>query len=121
MSFVWRALLAVESVQYHQLVPMLLNELQRQQRELGELRAQTERLQAALLGATGAAELGRRTTTCKSPAIANDRCHMHGGASTGAPKGNKNALKHGLYTAESIAFRREMAQLAREETAESIF
>ena len=32
----------VESVQYHELVPILLNELQRQQRELGELRAQNK-------------------------------------------------------------------------------
>jgi hypothetical protein len=28
---------------------------------------------------------------------------MHGGPSRGAPKGNKNAFKHGLYTAEAIA------------------
>jgi hypothetical protein len=34
---------------------------------------------------------------------------MHGGPSPGAPKGNKNALKHGLYTAEAIALRRLLA------------
>ena len=45
---------AVESVQYHELIPMLLNELQRQQRELGELKAQNERLQAALVRQTAA-------------------------------------------------------------------
>jgi uncharacterized protein YjcR len=28
----------------------------------------------------------------------NGRCRMHGGASTGAPKGNTNALKHGIYS-----------------------
>jgi len=39
---------------------------------------------------------------------------MHGGLSTGAPKGNKNAFKHGLYTAEAIAERREMRELIRE-------
>jgi hypothetical protein len=38
---------------------------------------------------------------------------MHGGASTGAPKGNRNALKHGVFTAESIAERREIAALLR--------
>ena len=27
---------------------------------------------------------------------------MHGGLSLGAPKGNRNALKHGRYTAEAI-------------------
>jgi uncharacterized protein YjcR len=38
---------------------------------------------------------------------------MHGGMSPGAPKGNKNALKHGRYTAEAIANRREIATLLR--------
>jgi uncharacterized protein YjcR len=36
---------------------------------------------------------------------------MHGGLSPGAPKGNKNALKHGRYTAEAVASRREVAAL----------
>jgi len=27
---------------------------------------------------------------------------MHGGPSPGAPKGNKNALKHGRYTAQAM-------------------
>jgi uncharacterized protein YjcR len=36
---------------------------------------------------------------------------MHGGMSPGAPKGNKNALKHGRYTAEAIARRREISGL----------
>jgi hypothetical protein len=35
---------------------------------------------------------------------------MHGGPSPGAPKGNKNALKHGLYAAEAIALRRLLAR-----------
>jgi hypothetical protein len=39
----------VESVQYHALIPMLLNEVQHQQQELAELKAQNERLQAALI------------------------------------------------------------------------
>src|SRR5256885_1152446 len=43
----------------------------------------------------------------------NGRCRMHGGPSPGAPKGNKNALKHGLYTAEAIARRREISALMR--------
>jgi hypothetical protein len=38
---------------------------------------------------------------------------MHGGLSPGAPKGNKNALKHGRYTAEAIAQRREISGLVR--------
>jgi hypothetical protein len=39
---------------------------------------------------------------------------MHGGAfGSGAPKGNRNALRHGRYTAEAIATRREMRNLLR--------
>jgi len=38
---------------------------------------------------------------------------MHGGKATGAPKGNANAFKHGRYTAEAIAARREIADLLR--------
>lgn len=34
-------------------------------------------------------------TPCRSWAMDNGRCRMHGGTNTGAPKGNKNALKHG--------------------------
>jgi uncharacterized protein YjcR len=37
---------------------------------------------------------------------------MHG-AGGGAPKGNQNALKHGKYTAENIAFMGEMRALAK--------
>jgi hypothetical protein len=43
----------------------------------------------------------------------NGRCRMHGGMSPGAPKGNKNAVKHGRYTADAIANRREIAQLLK--------
>ena len=46
---------------------------------------------------------GRR---CGNPAMKNKRvCYLHGGKSPGAPKGNKNTLKHGLYTAGAIAER----------------
>jgi hypothetical protein len=39
---------------------------------------------------------------------------MHGGADgAGAPCGNHNALKHGRYTAEAIARRRDGAALLR--------
>ena len=39
---------------------------------------------------------------------------MHGGApSSGAPKGNQNALKHGLYTAEAKEMRRLVRELTR--------
>jgi uncharacterized protein YjcR len=39
---------------------------------------------------------------------------MHGGKSTGAPKGNQNAWKHGHYSAAAIAQRRAVAALIRE-------
>jgi hypothetical protein len=48
----------------------------------------------------------RRGTACQGPAMPNGRCRMHGGKSPGAPKGNKNAWKHGHCSADSIAFRK---------------
>ncbi len=35
---------------------------------------------------------------CRNGAMANGRCRMHGGKATGAPKGNRNAWKHGTYS-----------------------
>jgi hypothetical protein len=43
----------------------------------------------------------------------NGRCRMHGGKSTGAPKGNQNALKHGNYTAAAQAALREQKREIR--------
>ena len=43
----------------------------------------------------------------------NGRCRMHGGKSTGAPKGNQNAFKHGFYSAEAIQRRRDVSDLLR--------
>jgi hypothetical protein len=55
----------------------------------------------------------RSGSRCRSPAMPNGRCRMHGGSSPGAPRGNKNALKHGHYTAEALAQRREISDLLR--------
>ena len=55
----------------------------------------------------------RNGSRCRSPAMPNGRCRMHGGPSPGAPKGNRNAFKHGRYTIEAIANRREIAALLR--------
>jgi hypothetical protein len=55
----------------------------------------------------------RKHSRCRSPAMTNGRCRMHGGMSPGAPRGNKNALKHGRYTADAIARRREISGLMR--------
>ncbi len=47
------------------------------------------------------------------PAVKGERrCRMRGGAEgSGAPKGNKNALKHGLYTHEAPEERRQLRKL----------
>ena len=40
---------------------------------------------------------------CRSIAMANGRCRMHGGNNQGAPCGEKNSrYKHGLYTKEVV-------------------
>ena len=42
------------------------------------------------------------------------RCRFHGGAEqSGGQPGNSNAFRHGHYTAEAIARRREVAALLR--------
>lgn len=58
----------------------------------------------------------RAGTPCKSPAVqGKKRCRMHGGApGSGAPRDNKNAVKHGLYTREAIAQRRQLRELMRQ-------
>lgn len=55
----------------------------------------------------------RKGTPCQAPAVQGKvRCRMHGGANgSGAPKGNRNALKTGLYTAEAIALRNMVRSL----------
>jgi hypothetical protein len=55
----------------------------------------------------------RSGSPCRSPAMPNGRCRMHGGPSPGAPKGNKRAFKHGRYSTEAIARRREVAALVQ--------
>ena len=67
----------------------------------------------------GSPRCGARTragTACLAPAVAGKRrCRMHGGAKgSGAPQGNRNALKHGLHSREAIAERRAVRQLIRE-------
>lgn len=51
----------------------------------------------------------RKGTACQSPAIkGGKRCRMHGGKGSGAPKGNRNAWKHG---ARSGSTRETLAQI----------
>jgi hypothetical protein len=53
---------------------------------------------------------------CMSPAVGGRRrCRMHGGApGSGAPRGNKNALKHGHYTREAMEARRQLRNLLQQ-------
>lgn len=44
--------------------------------------------------------------------MANGRCRMRGG-SPGVPKGNRNAFKHGQYTAKALDDRRKNATQLR--------
>jgi hypothetical protein len=52
---------------------------------------------------------------CQSPAVTGRaRCRLHGGTDgIGGQPGNRNALKHGRYTAEAIAQRRKVVALLR--------
>ncbi|MEX1313818.1 MAG: HGGxSTG domain-containing protein [Desulfotignum sp.] len=60
----------------------------------------------------------RRTgKPCRQPAMANGRCRLHGGLSTGAPKGNQNAFKHGYYSKEAVKLRLETRQLMKDTKA----
>ena len=51
--------------------------------------------------------------SCRSPAVrSKKRCRMHGGArESGAPKGNRNALRHGLFTGDAITERKRIEKL----------
>lgn len=57
----------------------------------------------------------RAGNPCQSPAVhGKKRCRMHGGAKgSGAPKGNQNALKTGLYTKEAIKERKQLNKMLK--------
>jgi len=54
--------------------------------------------------------------SCRAPAVhGKTRCRMHGGAKgSGAPRANRNARKHGLFTRDAIAERRRIQALLGE-------
>ncbi|MDH3242612.1 MAG: hypothetical protein OEO83_18305 [Alphaproteobacteria bacterium] len=67
----------------------------------------------------GAPRCGARTRAghpCRAPAVKGKRrCRRHGGAAgSGAPRGNRNALKHGFYSRAAKAERRRLRALIRE-------
>jgi glucans biosynthesis protein len=53
---------------------------------------------------------------CRNPTMKNhDLCCVHAGLyRPGAPTGNKNSLKHGLYTADAIAERKKLDHVVKE-------
>jgi hypothetical protein len=61
----------------------------------------------------------RKKTPCGSPAMANGRCRIHGGTSTGPRTAagieriRAAHLKHGMRTAEAIRQKKEAAALRR--------
>lgn len=56
----------------------------------------------------------RAGNPCQAPAMrGRQRCRLHGGKSTGPPKGNRNAWKHGLRSAEFLAMRRLLRGMRR--------
>ncbi|WP_316398903.1 HGGxSTG domain-containing protein [Bradyrhizobium sp. 33ap4] len=62
---------------------------------------------------------GARTrcgSSCRAPAVhGKARCRMHGGAKgSGAPRANRNARKHGRFTGDAIAERRQIRVLLGE-------
>jgi hypothetical protein len=58
----------------------------------------------------------RSGKACRAPAVlGKKRCRMHGGApGSGAPPGNQNALKNGLYTREAFEQRQQVRALRRQ-------
>lgn len=60
--------------------------------------------------------LTRHGAPCKAPSVRGKRrCRMHGGApGAGARAGNKNRLKHGLFTRAAVAERQRVAALVRD-------
>jgi hypothetical protein len=62
----------------------------------------------------------RRGSLCRAPAMANGRCRMHGGMSTGPrtpevlARSRRARWKHGLYSAAAEAQRQQTRQLIRD-------
>ena len=70
-------------------------------------------------GMRGSRRCGARTrkgSPCQAPAVSGKkRCRMHGGAAgSGAPKGNQNALKHGMFSKEMKAERAQFREMIAE-------
>ena len=71
---------------------------------------------ARMFGSRRCGALTRAGGLCRAPAVKDKlRCRKHGGAAgIGAPRGNRNARKHGLYAAEEKAEHRRIMDFVRE-------
>jgi len=76
---------------------------------------QHERNIAPMLASPRCGALTRSGAPCRSPAVKDKaRCRMHGGAKgSGAPKGNANALKHGVFTKAAFEQRAQLRSMIR--------
>jgi hypothetical protein len=81
-----------------------------------------------MLGSRRCGALTRSGDLCRAPAVKDKlRCRKHGAAAgSGAPKGNRNARKHGLYSAAELAERRRIMDFVRQcnrvlETVDSMY
>lgn len=74
-----------------------------------------ERRLANIRGASRCGAKTRRGTLCQCPAIRDrSRCRIHGGLSTGAPRGDRNGnFKDGAWTKEAQAERRWLSTLVK--------
>jgi len=74
--------------------------------------------EARLANLRGAARCGAKTrggTPCQCPAMRRrKRCRLHGGLSTGAPRGRENGnFRNGHWTVDAIAERRWLHSLVQ--------
>jgi hypothetical protein len=74
------------------------------------------RLIAPMLASPRCGARIRSGGACRSPAVrGKTRCRMHGGApGSGPPRVNHNARKHGLFTRDAIAERKQVQALLGE-------
>jgi hypothetical protein len=76
------------------------------------------RIETRLRNLRGAPRCGAKTrsgTPCQRPALRErNRCRLHGGLSTGAPRAEKNGnFKNGDWTADAVAERKWLRLLVR--------
>jgi hypothetical protein len=62
---------------------------------------------------TGGDKSKRSGLQCRAPAVRGSSVRRMHGAGGGAPRGNRNAVKHGEFAAETLALKREIRALAQ--------